>query len=74
MEGWLENVARALSFHVIEKFKLKSVVRLFSGITGADTTVCIIDDGLDYTHPDLKEAFVSLGGSRSKWWATCLKT
>lgn len=30
----------------------------YSGITGSDTIVGIIDDGLDYSHPDLKDAFV----------------
>ncbi|KAI9021328.1 subtilase [Hyaloraphidium curvatum] len=31
------------------------------GVTGENATVCIIDDGLDYTHPDLKDAFVLEG-------------
>jgi kexin len=32
------------------------------GVTGKGVTVCMIDDGLDYTHPDLKDNF-SLDGS-----------
>jgi len=28
------------------------------GITGNGSTVAIIDDGLDYTHPDLHDNFV----------------
>ncbi|KAJ3088581.1 pheromone processing endoprotease, partial [Quaeritorhiza haematococci] len=31
------------------------------GITGKNVTICFIDDGLDYSHPDLKAAFYEEG-------------
>lgn len=29
------------------------------GIIGNNVTVCIVDDGVDYNHPDLREAYVN---------------
>ena len=31
------------------------------GISGSNVTVCFVDDGLDYNHPDLKDNFYAAG-------------
>ena len=46
MQGWFR-------LGTFDRVPSDLVIPIFLGITGSDTTVCIIDDGLDYNHQEL---------------------
>lgn len=48
-----------ISFYVWKKENYLDVMAVWKeGIDGSGVTVCVIDDGVDFEHPAIKDSFV----------------
>ena len=53
---------------------LNVVLSWKNGYTGVNITICILDDGIDHTHPDIKDNYVSLQMFKGKNSIHAIKT